>query len=665
MNRTLETKQDRGGASPPHRSGGAKRILSEASIDAALNRAIEHLKTGRNAAALACLRPLAAHEEERPQRSNLAGLICLAANDAGSALPWFDRAIALDPGHAQAWSNRGAALQELGRPEALACFDEALRLGLEEPTLFYNRGNLLRASGRLDEAIASYDAALRLNPAYPQALRAGALVLRDLGHRDSALEFLDEAIRLDRFFGDAHIDRGDLLQSLDRLEEAIAAYDSALKREPDHARALNNRGAALLTLARYEDAGAAFEAALRADSRSPQAWNNRGNLMLATQRPEAAIACYERALALRPDYLDALIGRAGAKKQLQCFDEALAGLDAALALEPRSDHARNNKAVLLLQRGDFEAGWDLYESRWILSRTARRALKLPVPEWEGQALEGKSILVFDEQGFGDAIQFVRFCLELAGLGADVSFFCRKGLHRLFNRLTRPLRLVDDIAPGEHFDYQIALCSLPRALRTRADTIPAKTPYLGAEPPLVAKWAARLGPQRTDNSFKVGVCWRGSANPKADPGRALPRAAFEALALDGVRLVSLQKPDDLPPGDRDGAAWLEHMGADFDAGADSFVDTAPLMQSLDLIVTCDTSIAHLAGALGRPVFVLLQQVPDWRWLLDREDCPWYPSMRLIRQRQRGDWSEPMSRAAEAIRNLSRKNLSRAWSPPECN
>jgi len=293
MNRTLETKQDRSRASPPHRSGGAKRFLSEASIDAALNRAIEHLKTGRNAAALACLRSLAAHEEERPERSNLAGLICLAANDAGSALPWFDRAIAIDPGHAQAWSNRGAALQELGRPEALACFDEALRLGLEEPTLFYNRGNL----------------------------------------------------------------------------------------------------------------------------------------MLATQRPEAAIACYERALALRADYLDALIGRAGANKQLQCFDEALAGLDAALALEPRSDHARNNKAVLLLQRGDFEAGWELYESRWILSRTAKRALKLPVPEWEGQALEGKSILVFDEQGFGDAIQFVRFCLELAGLGADVSFFCRKSLHR--------------------------------------------------------------------------------------------------------------------------------------------------------------------------------------------------------------------------------------------
>ena len=346
--------------------------------------------------------------------------------------------------------------------------------------------------------------------------------------------------------------------------------------------------------------------------------------MMATQRPEDAIACYERALTLRADYLEALIGRALAKKQLGCFDEALAGLDAALALDPQCDHARNNKAVLLLQRGDFLAGWELYELRWILDGAAKRALKLPMPEWEGQALEGKSIIVFDEQGLGDAIQVVRFCLQLADLGADVVFFCRKRLHRLFSSLSPRIRLVDDIAPGANFDYQIALCSLPRALRVRVDAIPARTPYLSPDAALVEKWKARLGA----DGLKVGVCWRGSGNLKADPGRALPRAAFEALAIDGVRLVSLQKPDNLPPEDRAGALWLEQMGEDFDAGADAFVDAAALMASLDLIVTCDTSIAHLAGALGRPVFVLLQQVADWRWLLEREDCPWYPSMRLI-------------------------------------
>jgi tetratricopeptide (TPR) repeat protein len=656
MHSNLKTAQGRDRARRSRRRDGAERSAPEAAVDAALNHAIEHLKTDRIAAALACVGPLAHGNERRPERANLAGLIYLAAGESQSALVWFDRAIALEPGCAQAWSNRGTALYGLDRAGALAAFDEALRLGLEEPALYFHRGNLLRAAGRLDEAIAAYDAALRLNPAYPQALRAGALVLRDLGHSDGALEFLDEAVRLDPLFRDAHTDRGDLLQSLERLEEAIAAYDRALAGDLANPAALNNRGAALLTLTRYAEADAAFDAAIRADPGAPQAWNNRGNLMMATQRPADAIACYERALALRADYLEALIGRALAKKQLGCFDEALAGLDAALALEPHSDHARNNKAVLLLQRGDFEAGWDLYESRWILNRTAKRALKLPVPEWEGQALEGQSIIVFDEQGLGDAIQFIRFCLELADLGADVAVFCRKRLHRLFSALSPRVRFVDDIAPGAHFDYQIALCSLPRALRIRADAIPARTPYLRPEPPLVEKWAARLGP----DGLKVGVCWRGSGNLKADPGRALPRADFEALAMDGVRLISLQKPGDLPAEDRAGAPWLERMGEDFDAGADAFVDTAALMASLDLIVTCDTSIAHLAGALGRPVFVLLQQVADWRWLLDREDCPWYPAMRLIRQSARGDWSGPISRVAAAL-----KELSPAAAPPECN
>ena len=251
---------------------------------------------------------------------------------------------------------------------------------------------------------------------------------------------------------------------------------------------------------------------------------------------------------------------------------------------------------------------------------------------------------------------MRFCLNLP-IAAPMSPSSAASACTGFSGLC-PLRLIDDIAPGAHFDYQIALCSLPRALRTRAGAIPAATPYLRPEPPLVAKWAARLRP----GGFKVGVCWRGSANLKADPGRALPRAAFEALAMEGVRLISLQKPDDLPPGERAGAPGLNKWGADFDAGADAFVDTAALMASLDLIVTCDTSIAHLAGALGRPVFVLLQQVADWRWLLDREDCPWYPSMRLFRQSARGDWSEPMARVAATLQSLS---LDSAWPPRRQN
>ncbi|VFU10478.1 tetratricopeptide repeat protein [Methylocella tundrae] len=630
----------------------------EDGVDAAIERSIAQLRSGRTEDALLGVRPLDSQQVASPEKSTLIGLICLSAADYETALNWFNRSLSLDPANAQAWLHRGAALQQLGRAEALACYDEAHRLGLAEPALFYNRGNLLRAAGRLDEAIASYDAALRLNPAYPEALRAGALVLRDLGYPQGAIEFLDEAVRLSPSFTEALIDRGDILQGLDRLDEAIACYDRALNNDPDNAAAWNNLGAALLTLGRYGEADKAFDAALRADPHSPQAWNNRGNLMLATQRPEAALSDYERALALRADYSEALIGRAGAQKQLGRLGEALAGLDNALALQPDSDHAKNNKAVLLLLRGEFEQGWDFYESRWIISRTPKHALKLAVPEWEGQKLDGKNIIVFDEQGFGDTIQFVRFCLILTELGANVTFFCRRRLHRLFKSLAPPLRLIDRLEPGdlgrgERFDFQIALCSLPRALKTRLHSIPTPIPYLFAEPAPVQKWAARLG----SHGLKVGICWRGSANLKADRGRAVPLALFERLigagtTGEGVRLISLQRPADLPPqDDLAGLPWLERMGADFDAGPDSFIDTAALMQSLDLIVSCDTSTAHLAGALGRPVTVLLQPIPDWRWLLDREDCPWYPSMRLMRQSRQGDWSEPMSRVAEALRNLA--------------
>ncbi len=220
------------------------------------------------------------------------------------------------------------------------------------------------------------------------------------------------------------------------------------------------------------------------------------------------------------------------------------------------------------------------------------------------------------------------------------------MQRLFGGLEGQVKLAESAVASERFDYQIAVSSLPRAFKTRLATIPARSTYLSAEAPLVQKWAARIGPQ----VFKVGVCWRGNPNINADPARSIPLACFAKLAqMDGVRLISIQKQDaceEEPPA----LPGLITLGEDFDAGADAFIDTAAVMQSLDVIITCDTSIAHLAGALGRPVFVLLKQVPDWRWLLDREDSPWYPSMRLFRQKARGDWGEVFDRVALAVERL---------------
>jgi tetratricopeptide (TPR) repeat protein len=637
-------------------------------VDAAIHNSLACLTAGRREHALACLCVVQTADERNAPKSNLIGLIYLSAGENVKALAWFDRALHLDGACAEAWSNRGAALQQLGHAEALSAYEEAVRLGLSEPALFYNRGNLLREAGRFEEAIVSYDTALKLKPAYPEALRAGGIVLRDLGHPRSALEFFDEAIRLRPTFVEASIDRGNLLQNLDRFEEALACYDRALEHNPDHSGLLNNRGSALQAIGRLREASAAFDAALRSNPLCSKAWSNRGNLLLMLQQPEASLAAYDRALAIRPDYVDALSGRAVALKRLCRFDEALADFDAALALDPTSAHIKNNKAALLLLLGDFERGWDLYEWRWIAGQTPKNTLKLAIPEWDGQPLAGRKIIVFDEQGLGDAIQFARYLLLLSEAGAHVAFFCRSGLRRLLKGLAKPIALVDNLTDVERFDYQIALCSLPRALKTTLATIPAAASYLVAERPLVQKWAAQLG----SRDFKIGVCWRGSANLKADAGRAPPLDCFASLAHKGARLISLQKFDpSLSQSDSGGVPdpeklrppenlpQAEDLGADFDAGMDRFIDAAAVMQSLDLIITCDTSIAHLAGALGRPVWVVLQHSPDWRWLLHRDDCPWYPSMRLFRQSRRGDWAGVFDSLGQALQ------ITTACARPPCN
>lgn len=629
-------------------------------IDAEISRAIGLLGSGKVKEALGCLRNVKAESETSAVRCNLVGLIYLSARQNLPALNWFDRAVSLDPADPEAYSNRGMALMELGQTAAaLASYGEAVRTGCAKPALFYNRGNLLREMGRLEEAIASYDMALKLDPAYPEALRAGGTLLAEQGYFESALKFLDEALRLRPDYLEAALDRGNILQGLGQSRAAIASYDAAIETHKGNPDLYNNRGVALHLSGELARALKDFDAAIVLRREFPQAWFNRGNVLIRLDRPEAALASFEAALALRPDYGEALCSRAVALKYLGRMDEALRAFDLALHHNGQSAHAKNNKAALLLLLGDFERGLDAYEFRWIAGQTPKSELKLPIPEWSGTIRHGEKIIVFDEQGLGDAIQFSRYLPLLADAGAEVTFFCRKKLHRLLAGLPRSIRLVDDIPDDQQFAAQIALSSLPRAFKTRLESIPARTSYLRAEASLVNKWAARIGQQ----GVRVGLCWHGSPDFKADPNRSIPLSAFAPLAaVDGVRLLSIQKVHGLGELEGRGADFkIERLGEDFDAGPDAFVDTAAVMQNLDLIITCDTSIAHLAGALGRPVFVLLKQIPDWRWLLERSDCPWYPSMRLFRQKQRGDWTGVVAQVAEVLRNFQKTSAAELPQP----
>jgi tetratricopeptide (TPR) repeat protein len=621
-------------------------VSADQPVPLTLSQAIEHLKAKRLPEALALLRSLHARDLDAAQCA-LLGLIYLSVEADHDALAWFDRALLGDPKPAGTLAHRALALQRLGlQQEAMASYDEALAANDLDASGYYNRGNLLREAGRLDEAIASYDAALRLNPAYPEALYAGGTVLFDEGRLEAALEFFDEALRLKPDFCQAWFSRGNALQKLKRLHAAVSAYDAALALAPGHPDILTNRGVALYDIGQHGEALASYEEALRTRPHFPQALLNRANVYLRIGKPALALADCEAALRLKPDYLEALSSEGIALRDLGRIGESIASFDAALTFAPGFAHARNNRGAALLLIGDFERGWDDYEFRWIGGETAKRDLKLPLPEWTGKVKAGEHILVFDEQGFGDAIQFSRYLPPLVKAGAKVTFFCRRRLHRLLHTLHPAINLVDTIGKVEDFDCQVALSSFPYLLKTRLATIPAATPYIFPEADRVVHWKSRLGAE----GFKIGLCWQGNQDIRADPARSIALAAFAPLAGAGVRLISLQagagteQIDDLPA-----SMQVERLGDDFDAGPDAFLDTAAVMQSLDLIVTCDTSVAHLAGALGRPAWLLLKPVPDWRWLLDRADSPWYPTMRLFRRTEAEDWPGLLMRVGAALRS----------------
>lgn len=629
------------------REAAARRVpIAAPPISLTLSHAIEHLKAKRLQEALDLLRSLHERDLDTAQ-SALLGLIYLSVEADCDALMWFDRALCADPKPQGVLAHRALALQRLGRPkEAIQSYEQALAANDLDASGYYHRGNLLRETGRLDEAIASYDAALRLNPAYPEALYAGGTILLEAGQLDASLEFFDEALRLKPDFCQAWFSRGNALQKQGRLHAALGAYDAALALAPGHPDILTNRGVALYDIGRHGEALASYEEALRTRPDFMQALLNRANVYLRLAKPDLALADCEAALELKSDYLEALSSKGIALRDLGRVRASIAAFDAALALAPGFAHARNNRGAAHLLAGDFERGWEDYEFRWIGGETPKRELKLLLPEWTGDVKPGDRILVFDEQGFGDAIQFSRYLPPLVEAGAKVTFFCRKKLHRLLGTLNPAISLVDTIGSAEDFDWQVALSSFPFILKSRIETIPAVTPYVFAEADRMAQWKSRLGPE----GFKIGLCWHGNQNVRADPARSIPLAAFAPLAADGVRLISLQvgagteQLDDLPP-----SMQVERLGDDFDTGPDAFLDTAAVMQMLDLIVTCDTSVAHLAGALGRPVWLLLKPVPDWRWLLDRTDSPWYPTMRLFRRTEAEEWQDLLKRVAAALQD----------------
>ncbi|MGH6796814.1 MAG: hypothetical protein ACREDI_00310, partial [Roseiarcus sp.] len=380
----------------------------------------------------------------------------------------------------------------------------------------------------------------------------------------------------------------------------------------------------------------------------PEAAINLGNALLKLDRGEEALKAYLRASAARPCLAQALLGQALALRNLGRFSEAMAAFDAAAALGSREAVA--GKGCLMLTLGDFERGLEGYEARWLKGKSLSEALGTRFETWRGPGRRGERVLVLNDHGLGDTIQFFRYLPLMAAVGVDATFVCPPRLRRLLSSKAK-VRFGDWPPEGEPFDAQIAISSLAYAFGTRLETIPAAVPYLAAEPALRDMWVRRIGAE----GFKIGVVWQGNPDPEADRARSVPLAALAPLAeIAGVRLISLQKGAgveqlaNLPPSMR-----VETLGANFDGGADAFVDTAAAMACLDLVVACDTSIAHLAGALALPVWVALKSDAEWRWLTGRADSPWYPTMRLFRQSRRGVWRDVFEAMARELAVLAER------------
>jgi tetratricopeptide (TPR) repeat protein len=480
-----------------------------------------------------------------------------------------------------------------------------------------------------------------LVPTNVSALSLHGRLLRALKRNEQAILSFNRALSLRRDDADDLVGRGNAHYELKSYPAALADYERALTLRPDAPQLHNNRGNALCELCRLTEALESFDRTLALDPDYAEAHNHRGNVLLKLNDMHGALSAYDRALALKPDFTDALVNRGNALDYLGRTDEALASFDRAIAADPQLAEAQWNKALVCLALGDFARGFAGYEWRW-RRRNAEGVRDFTQPLWRGEDLTGKTILLHAEQGFGDTIQFVRYMPMVAAKAARVILELPDSLRPLTGAMEAAAAFTRRGDPLPVFDVHCPLMSLPLAFGTTLETVPATAPYLRAPAERVERLRPRLP---AESRPRIGLVWSGKPTHKNDHNRTIPLAALApVLDLDNLAFVSLQceyRDSDVPELERrSNLMRLEDALTDF-------ADTAAAISELDLVIAVDTAVAHLAGALGKPVWILLSHVHDWRWLRSRNTSPWYPTARLFRQSAPGDWTEAIARVAEEL------------------
>src|SRR5579871_331905 len=569
---------------------------------------------GRPLDALVHCQQALAIDPENPETMNLIGIVYTEAKQFDHAVEWGSRAIRKQPKPAYL-TTLGVALLKLRRhDDALKAFDKAVQLKPDEAEPWWHMANVLIEAGRSSEALLCLEHTLRLNPQH----------------------------------GDAAYQAGHILHALERFEEALVYLDRSAELRPDHALTLHMRALILKELNRLEEALANNQRAIELDPANADACNNMGAILGALGRFDEALCWYDRSLAIQPDVVRTLMNKGGALVELRRLNEAMNAYDRAIAVDPGYAEAVWNRALLHLLRGHFEAGWREREVRWKIPSLAHGYPTSWGPMWLGeQSVAGKTVVVRQDEGLGDAIQFARYVPMLASRGARVILVVDEPLCPLLSQLKGVSQCLprspSTVVPP--FDFHIAIDSLPLAFGTRLDSIPASKSYLPSpDAHRLQAWENRLGPHER---LRVGLVWSGNPKHSNDRNRSMPLQMMSPLLDLDAMFVSLQK--DVKPQDAD---FLRERTDIVDHSADltDFAETAALVSCLDLVITVDTSIAHLAAALGRPTWILLPRNPDFRWMLDRDDSPWYPTVRLFRQSRTRDYASVIERVRPELAAL---------------
>ena len=628
-------------------------------VQEALSQGWQFQRAGQLQAAEQVYRQVLQAAPDHPETLYLLGTVYQRQGKLDDAAHHLLAAVSLQPDYAEAHNNLGVVMAMMGRRlDACTHFRHVLRLRPNDADAANNLGNALREQGELDDAVERLRYALQLRPKYPDALHNLGLALHGQGKLDEAVNHLQQAVRLRPDFPDAHADLGVIFAKQKRWDEALGHFQLLARMRPDRADGHMHLGAVLRELGRLEESADRLR---RAASIDPKDANLRSSLGLTLQQLGQLREAEEQlrlAISLDPQHAGAHNNLGVTLAQQLRFPESITEYTEALRLAPGTAIYHRNRAISRLAQGDFEKGWPEFEHRCQCPGFVER--RFPQPRWQGEPLQGKTILLYAEQGLGDTIQYIRFVAAVKKLGATVIFESPESLARLLSKVAG----IDFIAlAGERlprFDVHCPLVSLPGALHITPKTIPAKVPYLFAEPERVESWRAQLSAMR---EFKIGIVWQGNAKQTGDRLRSIPLLHFTSLAgLPGVRLLSLQKePGAEQLRELAGAVPIIDLAARLDTAGGAFLDTAAVMKNLDLVISCDTAIGHLAGGLGVPVWLALSAAADWRWFTGRDDTPWYPSMRLFRQTRLGHWDDVFDRMADAIR-MKTTGDSRAISIP---